>query len=361
MRPNELKALDEKYRYLTFALNDGGDGDFISGWQCHNPFADDLALAVRERSASLSAARYSYYGTQADLAEALKQLHVQRDGVAPISIQCGPGATSLMYCWIRYLQSQGIKKVYYIPPLYLTAHNAIQSCGMRAVPVSTRHAYDPEFSLRLPKGERAVLFLTDPIWYAGCPVPNEVISEIKEWQSQTGSTVFVDGSMQYMQWGDESAEFTAALDPSLTTRLVCPAKQLCMNGIRFAYLLGPDAQREAMAWLQSNILGSASVESIAFAYETLDSKLVDNIKSSLMSTASHNYQLLKKLGAITEVTQPSCTYYTYAGINIELPRETVLLDGSFYGLRDEKKSYKINLLSPSLSKIFLTDELKEVA
>lgn len=361
MRPSELKALDEKYRYLTFALNDGGDGDFISGWQCRNPFADDLASAVRERSASLSAARYSYYGTQAELAEALKQLHVQRDGVAPVSIQCGPGATSLMYCWIRYLQSQGIKRVYYLPPLYLTAHNAIQSCGMRAVPVSTRHAYHPEFRLQLPKGERTVLFLTDPIWYAGCPVPFEVISEIKDWQSQTGSTVFVDGSMQYMRWSSEIAEFTAGLDPALTTRLVCPAKQLCMNGIRFAYLLGPDTQREAMAWLQSNIIGSASVESIAFAYETLNSELTDAIKSSLMGTASRNFQLLKNSGAITEVTQPSCTYYTYAGINVELPCETVLLDGSFYGLPDGKKSYKINLLSPKISEIFSVDDLKEVA
>lgn len=348
MKKSDLTKLDQKYRDLTFLYNDGGDGNFLSGWQTNNPFSNQISEGVRRRTASFDASRYAYFGTQTDLADRILSMHSVLDGIAPNSVQCGSGATSLMYCWIKYIKNRGIREVYYIPPLYLTMYNALLDCGIKAIPLSRLHAYESDFDLDLPLRDNAVLLLVDPIWYCGVSVPASIIDHIRHWQDRCGAQVFVDGSMQYMSWEASSYEATANLNPNLTTRLVCPAKQLCMNGYRFAYLLGPTSQKQEIAWMQTNTVGSASIDSIAFGHEAMEIIEKRSVVRELMIVAASNYAELIKTKIIHEYIKPNCTYYTFAKISAGIKKNKMLLNGEYYQKHRAKDKYKINLLSPSL-------------
>jgi hypothetical protein len=88
--------MNEHYRRLAFELDDGGKGDFISGWQCENPFADGLLARVRQRCINVDFTRYTYFDADEALINAIKKFHFHTDGRLPEAVLCGPGASPLL-------------------------------------------------------------------------------------------------------------------------------------------------------------------------------------------------------------------------------------------------------------------------
>lgn len=213
--------------------------------------------------------KYAYVEDDEALAYSLKQLHLKRDGFQPKGLFCAAGgAVSILFTFCIYLHDQGIREVYYIPPLYYTLYFALKLFGIRSRAISGLHTREPNFSINLPN-KKSVLILTDPVWYAGYAVPETVVETVREWQRRTESLIFIDGSFQYMRWDGEFREPTSRLESSRTFRLISPTKQLGIHGYRFAYVLLPETIRTKFTTTYANIYGSTASINGAFAHESI--------------------------------------------------------------------------------------------
>lgn len=343
-----VASLEAKFERLAFDLNDGDDGEFLSGWQCSNPFVRQFLAMVSRRAETLDHRRYSYFDAHVNLARTILEHHEHIDGVRPEAVLCGCGTTSLLFTWATYLQSIGVSEVYYLPPLYISLHTALERYGIRAIALTTKQAYESSYEIDLPNEPGATLLLTDPVWYAGTRVPAEVVTRIGEWQRRSSARVFVDGTLQYLPWSGNRSEATAKLDPSLTFRLVCPSKQLCVHGYRFSYMLVPSAHLRGLSWTYTNAFGPAPADSIAFALEAIPALGKNRIPRQLMTRASARYRRLLLAGAIESILSPDCGYFVFARIRAPLPPGYVLVDGTYFGQHEYPGYSKLNLLSPSL-------------
>lgn len=344
-------SLNEHYERLAFELNDGDKGNFLSGWQCVNPFVSSFFATVKKRAERFDYARYTYFDEHVDLATSIIGMHAKFDVTPPQSVMCGSGTTSLLFTFVTYLQSIGTKRIYYIPPLYITLYSALDRYGIEAVPVSTAQPFEPTFALNLPETRNSTLLLTDPVWYAGISVSPAIMNEIVEWQRRTSSLVFVDGSLQYLRWDGTLSEASARLDPALTFRLICPAKQLSSHGYRFSYILLPQSHNRRMIWAYTNIFGPACVDSIAFGHEAVAAISNRRIPQELMSLASKRHAFLRENRIIESELTPHCGYFVFERIRAPLPEGYVMVDGKFFDQKNYPDHIKINLLSPSLKLI----------
>ncbi len=133
---NAVKQLNSKFESIAFDFGDGDDGNFLSGWQCENPFVKDFILSVQENSQQFDPTKYSYYDANSDLLSLIYSYHKNLDNKQPQSIVCGCGSTSLLSTFAAYLASAGITRVYYISPLYITLHTALHRYKIETIPVS---------------------------------------------------------------------------------------------------------------------------------------------------------------------------------------------------------------------------------
>lgn len=342
------KHISRVYERLAFNLDDGGGGTSISGYQCVNPFVKELIAAVRRRAGSVDFRRYTYIDADEALAERVSVFHGERDGVKPQAIICGSGASSQLFGFATYLRDKGVQKVFYVPPLYFTLRVALDRYDIRAVPVAEVHPYEPHFRLQLPPENDCCLLLTDPVWYAGTSFPADAMEAIVTWQRRTRSLVFIDGSLQYMNWEGRSPEASSALEPSLSIRLVCPTKQLAIHGYRFSYLIAPKREERALAWSCATIAGSASAESVAFAYEAMAALDSGTVPRHLVKVAADRHRFLRNSGRIESTITPECGYFVFERICVRLPHGHVLADGRYFEQERYRGYYKINLLSPSV-------------
>jgi histidinol-phosphate/aromatic aminotransferase/cobyric acid decarboxylase-like protein len=344
----KTEDLNAHYEGLAFDLDDGDKGNFLSGWQCENPFNTDLFSAVKERAKSINYGRYTYFDDDTELPELIKTLHHRLDGVRPEHVFCGSGSTSLLFGFATYLQKKGIRQIYFIPPMYFTLHLAFDRLGIRTIPISDRQPFEHEFAMRLPDEMKSVLMVLDPVWYTGTPISSDVMDEIVSWQKRTSSLVFVDGSLQYLPWQPKVNEHSARLDSKLTFRLVCPSKQLSAHGYRFSYVLVPASEKQEFAWVYTNIFGPTNADSIAFAHEAILALADGRIPKQSMALASSRYNALRKLGAIESDLRPSCGYFVFQKVNVVLPEDYITVDGKYFDQPRYKNHIKINLLSPSI-------------
>jgi histidinol-phosphate/aromatic aminotransferase/cobyric acid decarboxylase-like protein len=344
----KTEDLNAYYEGLAFDLDDGDKGNFLSGWQCENPFNASLFGAVKERAKSINYGKYTYFDDDTELPDLIKNLHHRLDGVRPEHVFCGSGSTSLLFGFATFLQKKGIREVYFIPPMYFTLHLAFDRVGIRTIPVSDRQPFEPEFAMRLPDETKSVLMVLDPVWYTGTPISSAVMDEIVRWQKRTSSLVFVDGSLQYLPWQLEVNEHSARLDTKLTFRLVCPSKQLSAHGYRFSYVLVPASEKQEFAWVYTNIFGPANADSIAFAHEAILALADGRIPQQSMALVSKRYNALRKLGIIASELCPSCGYFVFQKVNVRLPERYITVDGKYFDQPRYKDHIKINLLSPSI-------------
>lgn len=341
-----IGALLNLHHILEVEHDDGDKGNFLFGWQCENPFAHELIARTAERSSGLNRVQYSYLEEDAELVEKIRGLHEALDGIRPIDAFCGAGATALLVTFAAHLRSEGVEEIYFIPPIYFSLHFAMRLFGIRARPVSSRHAFEPGFTMSLPE-KRTHMVLTDPVWYAGLPVPLPAIEEIGRWQARTGSSVLIDGSFQYMPWNGAVHEATARLDPSRTIRLISPSKSLCIAGYRFAYLLMPSFLRPKISNTYTNIYASASVDTIAFGHEAIDAMAARELTNKLVEIIRRRHNKLRRDRKTESVLSATCGYFVFEKLVQDLPSYYVQMGGEFFDQTRYPGYTRINLLSPS--------------
>lgn len=349
--------MDDELSGITLALTsnheletkygDGDEGNFLSGWQCENPYADEFIKRVREKDSETNAIKYNYMEMDEELSCSISEFHRKIDGdCESFSFPSPCGSTSIIFSYCAHMARNGVKEIYYLPPIYFSMHFALKLFGIRARPISGVHAYEKQFSLNLPK-KKTVLAFVDPIWFTGQKVPASFIQDIAQWQQETGSSIFVDGSFQYMPWEGERHEESSRFDPSLTMRMVCPTKIMAIHGYRFSYALMPKSDRVEFTNTFTNIYASSTASNLAFAREAVHEMEAGTITQSIIQLAKNRFSLLtEKEGLQTELT-PNSGYFTFAKVTAPLPPGYKLMTQEFFEQRRFPEYAKVNLISPS--------------
>lgn len=339
------KEILQLHEDLEIKFGDGGEGDFLFGWQSINPFAESLLAAVKRRAEGTDYTKYCYMESDEVLAGEVVELHNAIDGVKPDDAFCAAsGGTSILFAFSYWLARNDIKEVYYIPPIYFTLLNSLRRFGIHARAVSGYHSFEEEFSLNLPP-KKTVLILADPVWYAGIPVPEYVLNEVAAWQERTGSLVFVDGSFQYMRWDRRTYEPTARFDRANTIRLISPTKSLVIHGYRFAYCLLPKKFKPTISNSYTNVSGSSAADNIAFAYEAVRAIRERKLTEQLIELAANRHAKLRSMGRIESPLTPQAGYFVFEKINVPMHEDTLQMDGRYFGQPRFPHHTRFNLLS----------------
>lgn len=339
------KEILQLHEDLEIKFGDGGGGDFLFGWQSINPFAESLLASVKRRAEGTDYTKYCYMELDEILADEVVDLHSTIDGVKPDAAFCAAsGGTSILFAFSYWLARNDIKELYYISPIYFTLLNALRRFGIHARALSGYHSFEREFRLTLPQ-KKTVLILADPVWYAGIPVPEDVLNEVAEWQEMTGSLVFVDGSFQYMRWDQRTYEPTARFDPMNTIRLISPTKSLVIHGYRFAYSLLPKVFKPTFSNSYTNVSGSSAADNIAFAYEAIRAIRDRKLTEQLIERAASRHAKLRSMQRIESPLTPQAGYFVFEKINVPLPNDTLRMDGRYFGQPRFPHHTRFNLLS----------------
>jgi aspartate/methionine/tyrosine aminotransferase len=336
-----------RHSELAELHHDGDNGRFLSGWQCANPWSNVLVERVRLLRSHIDSSEYHSLNDDTAVQEALLEFHRTVDRQQPQALFLGEGASSIIFSFCAWLKDAGVTDVFYIRPLYFALHFALRLFGIRARPVSARQAYEAEFTMNLP-ATTAILLVSDPVWYAGVPLPDKVVDKIVKWQRKTASWIFVDGSFQYMRWDGRPEEATARLDETRTIRVVCPTKALALHGYRFAYATVPASVYTKLVQLYTYIYGSDTAESIALARAAIAEVNDRTIIDSLARLAADRHGDLRRRGIINAAWNPCCGYFVFERINVPVRDEAILMDGSFFEQRRHCDARRVNLLSPSI-------------
>jgi len=344
---DELSLLLRKHADLESAKGDGDGGNFLSGWQCENPWISEIQEAIDRERVDLDPKIYLYLEDDSAIQAAVSEFHSTLEGDTPHKVFCGIGSTAIIFTFCVKLKQMGITEVYYLPPLYFTFHFALKLLGIRSRPISGRHAFEPGFVMNLPD-RRSVFVFSDPVWYAGVSLSQDITERLLAWQQQTSSLIFIDGSFQYTNWHGLRPERSAFFDPQRTFRLICPTKILAAHGYRFAYAIVPDAFYSDLVQTYSRIYGSASLDSIAFGRAFTSLLRLGKCGPGLMAIAAERHQRLRVRGRISAAWQPSSGYFVFERLTPPLPKAAVSMDGSFFEQKRYKDHRRINLLSPAI-------------
>jgi aspartate/methionine/tyrosine aminotransferase len=332
---------------LESRVLDSDSGNWLSGWQCDNPWIEEIQAEVDKNIVSIPQEKYHYLSDDHHVSESLRAFHEVVDGIPLEGLICGSGSTAIIFTFCAWLKERGVKEAYYIPPLYHTLRYGLNLFGIEVKPISSKHAFEKNFEIRLPDVSTILLF-SDPIWYAGISMQESVIHSIIEWQKRTQSYVFVDGSFQYAKWSGLAPELSSKLDPRYTVRLICPTKALAAHGYRFSYAAVPAQIRQRLVHIYSNIYGSASVESLAFGRVSSKLMLDKKICDLLMKSAAERHKKLRLDQAIHSSWEANCGYFIYEKILRPLPNGTELIGGSYFEQKRYADHVRINLLSPNI-------------
>ena len=343
---SELAAHDR----LGDVLRDQPDRTFLSDWNGDHPFMDLFLGHLGEvpigRLGALGI--YSRMDEDPDLADAIAELHAGRYGEPSVTARrCVPGAgsTSFLATLLMYQFLQGVREVAYLPPVYYNAAWWIRKLGMGVRRVATDVDFSSRAELTLP-ADGGLLWITDPVWFAGVAVREATMDRIAEWQRRTGSTVIVDGTFQYMGWSGAAAEATERLDPDLTFRLVCPTKTLAMHGFRFAYAIVPEQHWVPFGELHRRLHGAAGLADRLFAHRALEVLRSEHGALPLMRFAQDRYQQLRAGGAVQEVVEPESGFFLFGRPSVPAD-EFVGMDIRCFGGNGYPGFFRVNLLNPA--------------
>ena len=254
MRQNELKYLKDVYEN-NFEIGDGekriDEGTyevdkaydssgivFLSEWffdeevHQYTKIQKDLFL-----SKEIIPTQYNFPDSNQELNSKIKEFHIKEGFECHDSeIFITEGSTPMIASIVIYAKALGFTRIYSVTPLYFTIFKVAELVNIPITPLNQRLTL-LDYHIDLPK-EKSILFITDPIWSVGRHHPREIIKQLRHWQEETGSLIFVDGSFSYTDWfTKQKTEQAALLNPDLTFRLICPTKTLCLNGLRFSYLI----------------------------------------------------------------------------------------------------------------------------
>jgi aspartate/methionine/tyrosine aminotransferase len=344
---NPIPSLLERHAQLEALYGDNETGNWLSGWQCDNPWIDQIRRIVDKHKSAVPRDKYHYLSEDSYILDSLREFHLAVDKNTPESFLCGTGSSTIIFTFCAWLKAQDVQRVYYIEPMFFAVHHALELFGIETRPVNARHGFEASFKVNLPQ-EKTILLFTDPIWYAGTSLSANVVEQISDWQRATQSLIFVDGSFQYAAWTGVDHEASAILDPSLTVRLICPTKALAAHGYRFAYATVPQHIHDRMAHIYSNIYGSASIESMAFG-RAIPELIVDRtLCNTLSRTIGERHAMLRSRGIIAANWDADRGYFVFERIHCPLPPNAKLLGGSYFDQKRYPDHRRINLLSPSI-------------
>ncbi|GAA3142877.1 aminotransferase class I/II-fold pyridoxal phosphate-dependent enzyme [Streptomyces echinatus] len=343
---SELAAHDR----LGEVLEKEPERTFVSDWNGEHPFARSFLgeLADVPVGALGALGTYSHMDEDTELAAAVADLHVRRYGEPSVTARrCvpGAGATSFLTTLLLYQFLDGVRELAYLPPVYYNAGWWIRRLGFTVHRVAPDVDFVEDVPLRLPTG-RCLLWLTDPVWFAGVPVGRATLDAIRDWQCRTGSTVIVDGTFQYMGWDGAGPEATEWLDPDLTFRLVCPTKTLALHGFRFAYALVPERCATAFAELHGRLHGAAGLADRRFAHRAVAVLGAGDGALPLMRFAEARYRRLRAGGALPDAVEPVGGYFVFGRPEVAAHR-IAGMDIACFGGSGHPGFVRVNLLNPS--------------
>ncbi|MBC8146651.1 MAG: aminotransferase class I/II-fold pyridoxal phosphate-dependent enzyme [Bacteroidetes bacterium] len=295
---------------------------------------------------------YQFYEDANNVVSLISKFHLENEQLSYSneSILAGDGSTPLISSFCSWLYEQGVKEIFYVPPLYYTFYYFAKLFGFTLRPISNRHSFEENFQYNLPK-KRCYLIVTDPVWYAGVKQKKELISDLMEWQLKTESFIFVDGSFQYCNWNGSHNELTACFLPEQTARLICPTKALAIHGFRFSYLLLPTWMRNDIRYIFANSHGSTTAHSIRFAEQAMKILNTKLSNSKLMKYIENRYLLLLRDEWIKSQFKPDSGYFIFAEPSKKLLKYPQLsMDGDFFDQARYKKYVRFNLLAPDMHK-----------
>lgn len=319
---------------------------FLSDYNGGHPYVEkylgELADTAPHRLADIT--RYAGLDEDLRLRSKIAAMHERYDHVpyGERNVVPAAGSSSLLGTFVTWLSMNGHRRVHYVAPVYYKLAYLFRAFGMEPVPVSSGHAHRPEFDLDLP-GERTVLVLTDPVWYAGRRVPEKVLDTIAEWQRATDSLVFVDGTFQYMPWDGRRGEASARLPAERTLRMVCPTKYLSVHGYRCAHLLVPAALRQELADLHINLHGDVAVPDRLFAHRAAD-VMTQHGNGDLVGHIRDNHARLMASGALAAQTRPETGFFLFARPHVP-HRWFLALDQRYFELDGHPGYVRVNLLN----------------
>jgi hypothetical protein len=337
-----LLSLNERFVQEFLAR---GSRIFISDWDGSHPYAaqylDYLQQISRPPWDLTAYAPMECTG----LVAGIRALHEKfgEGSLEGIDILVGDGSMALLSALCLWLTEHEIHDVYYIPPLHWGIAHQLKILRLRPFSVSSLHAFEEGFLMRLPQ-RKSVLFLSDPVWYAGRRLTDEHVRILREWQESTGSLILVDGTFQYLQWDGSRRERTADLAPDRTFRLVCPTKYLLINGFRCAYLLMPRAHGDELTRLYDSMHGAPAVPNLMFAERVVEVMRTSEGNMPLVRHAITNYERIVATGALSHHIPPECGYFLFGKVNVPGDR-ILMLDQAHFELKGYPECVRVNLLN----------------
>jgi len=303
----------DKHRTLDHVIRDDKGKVFISDWYCYHPFIDEFTDGIEITPQQKQ--DYVFYSDDNELTNLISKMHKKFDNKNYLNSEIlpGDGSTPFIAAFCLWLLKNDIKEVYYLPPMYYTFYYFLELFKIKARPISSKQVYETNVNINLPN-KKTILIVCDPIWYVGQSVKKELIYQINEWQKQTKSYIFVDGSFQYMQWSESGYEETAIFNKEYTFRLICATKFLALHGYRFSYLLLPDNLYEEILYLYANNIGSTNAYNPVFAKKAISVMLQENSNTKLTNFIKDIYNELVHKGSIETKLEPNCGYFIFAKV-----------------------------------------------
>jgi histidinol-phosphate/aromatic aminotransferase/cobyric acid decarboxylase-like protein len=330
---------------------DKNDGRvFLSGWNGSHPFVDEILGDLIERlsHAADSLTSYSHMDEDPELLEELGELHtVYGEGaIEPARFVPGAGSSAFLATLTQYLRRMGFEELCYIPPVYYNAIYWIRELGFNVSRVSKAAPLEEDVELTLPR-RRTCLWFTDPLWFAGRPVPKSVLDQVVGWQERTGSTVVVDGTFAYMGWNGPRPEGAVRLDPQHTLRLVCPTKALALHGFRFAYTIAPSRLAVDFTDFHGRLHGASSLSDRMFAHRAVNVLRSKFPVRSLWPYVADRYERIAAAGVLGRHIRPGCGYFLFGRVP-DAQNEAVALDTACFEVSGHKGHVRINLLDDTV-------------
>lgn len=346
------KEVLQAHREIDLAARDGSI-PFVSGWLTSHPVQyehiGDLAHTARF---SDYANTYNFMADDELLKQKICRFHATVDGV-PISsdnVFLGAGSSPLLSSVMVILSQMKQREIFYVKPVYHAYYYLAGVLGLRMTPIgdTLRGDYETDLLGRLPAGN-SVLLITDPSWISGRALSEAFWDSVAAWQRATESLVIVDGTFQYTKWNGMTAEAASRLDQERTIRLVCPTKSLCVHGLRFSYLIMPQALREDLGWAYCKLVAATSLADVRMAHLLMDQLLSSANNRALTAHIRRQYETLTAAGIIGDVAlHPDSTYYVFGRPGFET-RDAIVMCGRHFEISMPNDWIRMNLLSPYLA------------
>jgi aspartate/methionine/tyrosine aminotransferase len=322
---------------------------FLGGWNGHHPFVSEFVGDVPRRLTEMRDryTEYSHLDEDIELQTRLSNLHADVYGEprrAADSYIPGGGSSAFLATLLQFGRRLGHDELCYLPPVYYNAIYWVRELGFRVTRVAPHAALGCAGAvLELPPG-RTLLWLTDPVWFAGVGLSPGLTEEVASWQRATGSDIIVDGTFQYMRWDrPQSPELTSALDPERTFRLVCPTKNLALHGFRFAYAIVPAQHSEDFRDFNGRLHGAASLADRLFAHQAVTVLASAEGAAPLWTYARSRLSQLVDAGALAELVPPSTGYFVF-GRPDRNPGDYIGLSPACFEVSGHADYTRINLL-----------------